>query len=300
MSRRFRISRYLFALLAIPQLYGCGTEAFCDHSTKSPDIDWADISERMRMAIDVGNYDYLTDQQVANMYTTSNISAMVRRPSTNQTRYLLLVQESSKTQHIIMPGVDLDNLRVLLAAVNANPVMVPELGIELHSGFNNLARQVRSDVEPLLNHDYETRVTGYSLGGAVASILSLYLSADGFAIASAVTFGQPKVTTSNSAEIISSVPLVRFIAGHDIVPTFFLQSYVHFGEEIILLDGPQIVFLPRTDLNYMLSTDSPADAPKGPLNFDDHGTYLDRLASKVDVPVTEVSFCAMDLFINGL
>src|SRR5262249_47670199 len=140
MNGRFRKSVYSLLLLALPNLYGCGTETFCHPSPTPPDIDWSDMSERMRTAIDVGNYDGLTDEQVANLYTTNEISATVRTLSSNHTRYLLLVQESSRKQHIVLPGVDLDNLRVLLAAVNANPVMVPELGVEIHSGFNNLAR----------------------------------------------------------------------------------------------------------------------------------------------------------------
>lgn len=293
-----RLSCICLLVIVLPG--GCGTDASCPPGTKPPAIDWQDIDARMQMAADVGNHEGLTDEQLAELYSTNKIVAIVRRPSPETTRYLLLVHKSWKRQHIVLTGTDTKNIKDVLADLNVNPVMDPELGVEFHSGFFDLAQEVRADVEPLLNHTYSTRITGFSLGGAIAAILSLHLAADGFPLDSVVTFGQPKVTMSTNAPIFADIPLMRFIAAHDGVPTLFsTHPYVHFGDEIIMLDGPHIVFMTPDDVNYSLSTNPPVDSPDGTVNFDDHGTYLPRIASKLQQRIIDVSFCALDQYING-
>ena len=51
--------------------------------------------------------------------------------------------------------------------------------IPVHAGFDLAARAIYVDVKPYLKPGYKTYVTGHSLGGAVAAILTIYMIEDG-------------------------------------------------------------------------------------------------------------------------
>ena len=69
-----------------------------------------------------------------------------------------------------------------------------ELGVMLHKGFRDDAQKVYADLKPHIRKGYAIRVTGHSLGGAIAIILASYVATDGYDLHRLVTFGQPKVT----------------------------------------------------------------------------------------------------------
>jgi surfactin synthase thioesterase subunit len=73
--------------------------------------------------------------------------------------------------------------------VDYNKVVDSRLGIPLHKGFADAAVQVYQFAKPLLNKEYETRVTGHSYGGAAAVIVFMLLKEDGFKLGQAMTFG---------------------------------------------------------------------------------------------------------------
>jgi thioesterase domain-containing protein len=56
---------------------------------------------------------------------------------------------------------------------------------------------VFNDLKSHLKPGYKTYVTGHSLGGAVAAILTIYLIEDGVQVERVVTFGQPRFTTTD-------------------------------------------------------------------------------------------------------
>jgi hypothetical protein len=102
--------------------------------------------------------------------------------------------------------------------------------------------------KPLLKPDYETRVTGHSLGGAAAVIVLMLLKEDGFVLGPAITFGQPKVTNWQGAKQYQNLPLLRFVDAKDPVPSMppleifaVLDEgpYVHIGPEVVLEEGPK-------------------------------------------------------------
>lgn len=119
------------------------------------------------------------------------------------------------------------------------------LGIYLHEGFAQAADELLPLVLPHLRPGYETILTGHSLGGAVAAVMTLQLEARGFPVR-AVTFGQPKVTNLEGARTYSSVNLTRFVNGRDLVPLVppldwkpggdRIGSFFHFGREVLLED----------------------------------------------------------------
>jgi triacylglycerol lipase len=120
------------------------------------------------------------------------------------------------------------------------------LEIYLHQGFSNAADELLPLVLPHLRQGYETILTGHSLGGAVAAVMSLHLEAQGYTVR-AQTFGQPKVTNIEGARMHASLNLTRFVNGRDPVPLVPPVdwkpgggrggSFAHFGREVLLEDG---------------------------------------------------------------
>ena len=83
------------------------------------------------------------------------------------------------------------------------------------------------------------------MGGALAVIATLHLRNQGFQV-SVTTFGQPKITDLDGAEKMTSLDLMRFADGKDIVPLMppvdwkpgqTVRPYAHFGREVDLVDS---------------------------------------------------------------
>jgi triacylglycerol lipase len=123
-------------------------------------------------------------------------------------------------------------------------VLDREDAIDLHTGFHSAAEDVYQTILSHLNKNYQTRLTGHSLGGAIAVILMMFLIEDGYQVEKCITFGQPKVTDQKGAEICQNLPLLRIINDRDIVPllppgtvlTELQGGYHHFGARVVLQD----------------------------------------------------------------
>ncbi|MCM1982565.1 lipase family protein [Lyngbya confervoides] len=120
--------------------------------------------------------------------------------------------------------------------------------VDLHQGFRQAATEVFHALAPHLRANYQIRLTGHSLGGAIAAILMLFLAEKGFSVEQCVTFGQPKITDPAGAQDLADRPLIRVIHDDDIVPhlpptspfTRWQGGYAHFGQEILLHDSEQV------------------------------------------------------------
>ena len=129
------------------------------------------------------------------------------------------------------------------------------IAIPVHAGFDRVTRLIYEDVKPYLKPGYKTYLTGHSLGAAVAAILAIYLIEDGVTVERVVTFGEPRFTTTDGAKRLQFLPLIRVVDEYDIVPylppsTLFdprFGPYDQVGPEVILLDGPDFVYLPSHD-----------------------------------------------------
>jgi triacylglycerol lipase len=153
--------------------------------------------------------------------------------------------DAKRVQWIVVRGTS--NLVNIQLDVDYNKVVDSRLAIPLHKGFADSALQVYQFAKPLLKMDYETRVTGHSLGGAAAVIVLMLLKEDGFKLGQAITFGQPKVTNRDGARKYRTLPLLRYINDKDPVPllppfeVFAVLDegpFQHFGPEVVLQDGP--------------------------------------------------------------
>jgi hypothetical protein len=129
------------------------------------------------------------------------------------------------------------------------------IAIPVHAGFDRVTRLIYKDVKPYLKPGYKTYLTGHSLGAAVAAILAIYLIEDGVTVERVVTFGEPRFTTTDGAKRLQFLPLTRIVDEYDIVPyvppSTLLDPrfgpYDQVGPEVILLDGPDFVYLPSHD-----------------------------------------------------
>jgi triacylglycerol lipase len=170
------------------------------------------------------------------------------------------------------------------------------LEIYLHQGFADAANELLPLLLPHLREDYTTILTGHSLGGAVAAVVTLHLEARGFAV-KAVTFGQPKVTNKEGARMHANVNLTRFVNGRDLVPLVppldwkptgggSGGSFAHFGREVLLEDGAYEC-LTRHYVRNMDPTEWEGQAQAQAALDHLLASYLTRLAPFMETPAAE-------------
>ena len=130
-----------------------------------------------------------------------------------------------------------------------------ELGIRVHRGFDEALQECLPWVTAELERDRPTCVTGHSLGGSVAILLSAILDRRGYQEVSAVTFGQPMVTDSHGAELLGQFDILRVVFDDDPVPLVppasvavdHLDIYHHCGVEIMLREDGHFYYTEAHD-----------------------------------------------------
>jgi triacylglycerol lipase len=210
----------------------------------------------------------------------------VKTPGNSSVLYFLERDDRRRIQIITIRGTHGD--KNIAEDLNFTVRDDRRIAIPVHSGFDRTTRLIYHDVKPYLKPGYKTYVTGHSLGGAVAAILAIYLIEDGVNVERVVTFGQPRFTTTNAVKRLQFLPLTRVVDENDVVPLVppsdlsdpVFGSYDHVGPEVILLAGPDFVYLPSHDATrlaigaFWRSLDF--------ANIKDHNIrlYLRRIASK--------------------
>lgn len=192
---------------------------------------WA-LSEHLGWQMPHGNQ--ITIQEVV----TSEVNVILEMDHQNKVQWIS-VRGSSNLRNWLL------NLQYTQRYCDMNDPNMPCGGVDLHKGFRVAATEVFHSILPRLRQDYTTRLTGHSLGGAIAAILMLFLAEIDYKIERCITFGQPKVTDRAGAEKMATMPLIRVIHDDDIVPhlppttplTFLQGGYQHFGTEIVLHDS---------------------------------------------------------------
>lgn len=169
------------------------------------------------------------------LLTVSNLSRV-------DVRAFVEVDEGSRRQWVVVRGTA--NLKNAEEDAEYAKVHAPELGIMVHKGFLEDAHAVWSFARPLLKPDFETRITGHSLGGALALLIAMRLRTEGFPVGRIVTFGQPKVTNQAGVDRFRDLPLLRFVNHDDPVPLLPWETrgaareglFRHLGSELRMTD----------------------------------------------------------------
>jgi hypothetical protein len=209
-------------------------------------------------------------------------------------QYFLETDTQQKTQTITIRGTS--NKANRLEDIDIEKVPDPVLGINLHKGFREDALALQADVTPHLRKDYTIRVTGHSLGGAVAAIKAHLLFADGYNVNRLVTFGGPKLTDAEGkAAIEDGIDVTRVVNEADIVPTvppagLSAGGYQHFGPEVILRPGRQYVWLPGHDANRLSIGDLWRNLDFLTVDAHSMDEYLPNLREKVAKGATQVPY----------
>jgi hypothetical protein len=228
----------LLPALGILLLSGCVTPLEAPpaqtDTTNQPRIDFVRLVELARAAGDA----YEPAGVIEADYGQAKV--IIRDLPASNGRYFIYLDHAGRTQTIAIRGsankqnawVDIDSLKIFDS----------RLKIYLHMGFKQATDELYADAVPLLRKDYKTRITGHSLGGAMACIFMMDLLHDGIAVDQVVTFGQPRVTNDQGGRGFAGAPYLRIINDQDLVPQVPFSNlyydlsgtYEHFGPEITL------------------------------------------------------------------
>jgi hypothetical protein len=202
--------------------------------------------------------------------------------------------DDARVQWIVVRGTS--NLANIRSNVDYNKAVESRLQVPLHKGFSDAALQVYQFAKPLLKKDYETRISGHSLGGAAAVIVLMLLKEDGYKLGQAMTFGQPKVTNREGARKYGGLPLLRFVNAKDpvpLLPPFEVFAVLdegpfrHFGAEVVLEQEAGYRYYPEHQAGIQsvlsfwnnLKNISVNDVPEHFMS-----TYLARIQQNVSMP----------------
>ncbi len=114
----------------------------------------------------------------------------------------------------------------------------------VHYGFCRAVDAVYPAVRSMLSsypRDWRIWVTGHSLGGAMASLVSHRLASEGFPIRAVYTFGSPRAGDRKFRDAYR-LPNYRFVNDNDLVPHLPLRwCYSHVGELKLLTPDGQLL-----------------------------------------------------------
>jgi triacylglycerol lipase len=207
----------------------------------APSRDGIDFPELVRLAEVYRAVRHDTTAQIEAAWGDDYASLRVVELHATRNRFLVGSLASDGTQQIVVRGTA--NVVNALYDAEARMVWNEALGMRVHRGFSAMAGELLESVRPLLRRDAGIVIYGHSLGAAEAVLLGILLDREGFAVLRVYASGMPKVTDAMGAALWTGFPLLRISCEHDPVP--FLpprvaapeRPYMHFGREIILLDG---------------------------------------------------------------
>ncbi len=240
-------------LLLLP-LVGCGinlTPTEPNDPVPPAPVDFARALELGRMAFDVTRNDTVTDDALRARYGADGVQvdifSTIFPGDSGRSRFMLLTDPVQRKHTLVLAGTN--TLEQWVFDSLTNFTWQPDLGANLHTGWNALVFPVYNYVLPELHSDFSITVTGYSLGAALAAIVSEYLLEDGYRVDEVVTFGQPPITDVAGAAVLSNLPLTRFVSARDPFPYVkdTQADSAQFGQMVVLYDGPDYAYLPSGD-----------------------------------------------------
>lgn len=232
-------------------LTGCsGTRSqqiLCTLSKDSiPEFNFRELTESARLARDAYR------DTAANITTYGDRYQVEVFPLPKSAGQVLFLKDTlARRQIISIRGTETKYVKSVLTDAQYTKTLDPKLGIYVHTGFQKAMGELYDSLSPRLDTAYSTRITGHSLGGALAVLLTYYLTVDGYSLERTVTFGQPKVTNRQGIEKFRNVSLLRVINSKDPVayvpPLSYVTSinapYQHAGGALVLQDSPPFEYV---------------------------------------------------------
>lgn len=184
---------------------------------------------------------------------------------------IVKVDDEHKLVDIAIRGTE--NLDDTLHDLQIGAIPDTRLNIPIHAGFQSLAIGVLDKLHSILTDNqldpYSFRLTGHSLGGAVAAIVSMYLYQQGTDVSLVVTFGAPRFTTNEGARKyqLLNTKTYRVVRCDDVIPfmpppNFFgwaTGGYESNGNLLLLLKPPYFDYSVGIDIErdftYQLRTE---------------------------------------------
>jgi len=272
-----RYSIYLFACISL-----------------APNISSADETSafftRLKLYAEIANAAYLPELEARGIIEAQGYRlTQYRSVEGVEVNYLLATNDALKHQIIAVRGTA--NVENAIADLSLKLLPDKHAHIALHQGFAQAAEGVYQGALPLLKKNYTISTTGHSLGGAIAVILSMYLSVDQYSLGPIITFGQPKVTNVRGALVYQNLDIIRVVTSQDLVPLLppvdvidinDLDIYWHLGKEIILMNGHDYAVL--EGVKSMMRATRVLNAKLSQENLEKHkmAGYIDQVDSKVE------------------
>ena len=218
-------------------------QTVCDEEVK-----WTDIHWYANLAANV----YKSKEKIITAYD-EDFDLYINE--INEIRYIVLTDNSTKSHYVSIRGTC--NSHNAMQDINFFKDKSKRLGINIHTGFHRTAEMIADDLLTRLEEDYKVSVTGHSLGGGAAVVISWYLDYANFNVGECITFGQPKVTDSHGIRAMrDKIKLTRVVNETDVVPLVpptgtHRHRYAHSGKLIKLLDQGKFCHLQEPDsLNF--------------------------------------------------
>ncbi|GLS39422.1 hypothetical protein GCM10010869_50190 [Mesorhizobium tianshanense] len=236
---------------------------------------------------------YASEEEIRRQFPNTTV---VKTVEPINVQYFVETDPAAKTQTISVRGTA--NKLNIRQDVEVALVKDSFLGFLLHEGFRDDAVKVLDDMRPHLKKDHTIRVTGHSLGGAIALILTNYIYREGYKVERLVTFGQPKVTddkTNHRYKVANPdyKKITRVVREHDPVPLVPPRpKYGHVGPELILKEGQGYVFLDAYDADRLSIGDFWRNF--GDAHLKDHSMdlYLANIQGKIQGGAQQVAYMA--------
>ncbi len=223
--------------LVLPACRGGSSSAAAPAASPTPPLTFAEMLEFARRA----NAAYQDEPAIRAVVGPASALTVTTLGGVD-VRAFVEVDEARRVQWVVVRGT----ANLMNAAEDADYVKVkaPDLGIEVHQGFLDDADAAWTFVRPLLRPGVETRITGHSLGGALAVLTAMRVQLAGLPVARVVTFGQPKVTNEAGVARFRALPLLRVVNHDDPVPLLPWETrgaaeagfFRHLGAELWLTD----------------------------------------------------------------
>lgn len=276
---QFRVTRrYFLAGSSALLLSGCGATLNPVLLTAISDkidpgkVDFADLLAEARRSFDAHKTDAEIKAARPGVVRVTTVEPV-------KIRYFIEVDPKTGVQHVALPGSA--NLTNWVTDINAISDFIPSINFTIHRGFEKAAIPTYRDLVPYLHKDRPIRLTGHSLGGAMAAIIGGALQKQGYNVTRVVTFGQPRITNGLGVIALSKLPLTRVVNALDPVSMIPGFPFVQFGEEVILLPGPDYIYLSKRDAATVSVGEYLRSRKQVSASYHDLQLYIDNLAGKV-------------------